>query len=857
MSAKNALSRSERPTDWSELSRLRLFENVPLASVQALLSTCEVREIQTGEIIIHAGRPNHAMYVLLSGRLDIHLDSTKNAPIATVEAGESAGEISVMDEQPASAFVVASEHSRLLVVPRDISWPLIATSHEAARNLLFTLAQRLRTNNWAIRRGEERIRLLLESTSEAIYGVDPDGNCTFANRACLRMLGYEQAAELIGKNMHDLVHRPRLDDVGRPPQHCRICQALQHRKIAHVDGETLWRKDGGSFPAECWSSPIQRDDAAVGAVFTFIDITERNRINAERLKLTSAIEQAADTIIITDRDGIVEYVNPAFEQTTGFTREESLGRKPKFLRSESHDKEFSEQIWNTILKGQVFHDVFVDRKKNGDLYYEEKTITPLTDHNGQITHFIATGKDITERMLAQERLHYLTHHDALTEAPNRSLLMDHLNQALTHARLYDHAVAVLFLDLDRFKVINDTLGHDAGDEMLQAVFQRLRASVRASDTVARLGGDEFAILLTQINQTTEVHIAGEILDVFIHPFQLRDREVFVTASMGISLYPHDGDDAVTLLKHAGIAMQQAKEQGKNAYRFYATDMNARTIERLNLETALRRALERHEFLLYYQPKVDLDSGQIAGLEALIRWQHPELGLVSPAEFVPLLEETGLIVPVGEWVLQSACQQTQTWKQAGIFLPSIAINLSARQFGSSRLLAVIDELCNEVRLDPGVLELEITESVLMKEGDASMKTLQALNAMGIRLAIDDFGTGYSSLGYLKRFPIDTLKIDRAFIKDLATDAQDAAIVSAVITLARGLGVNVVAEGVETYEQLQFLRSQQCNAVQGNIFAEPMPAEKIAALLRSPKPLEPVMPKTARLARRTTRRGPKTQ
>ncbi|MFQ6021845.1 MAG: EAL domain-containing protein [Acidiferrobacterales bacterium] len=843
MSGNTTVDMPERPADWSELSRLRLFENVSLKSVRTLLDACPVREVRADETIIHAGQSNHAMYVLLSGRLHIHLDSVKSTPDAIIEAGESVGELSVLDEEPAAASVVAAEDARLLVVPREIFWPLIEASHGIARNLLFILVQRLRSNNSAIRRGEERVRLLLESTGEAIYGVDSDGICTFANRACLRMLGYKHVHELIGKNMHNLIHRAGPDNKAIDQKNCHLCQGFRENRDTHVDDETLWRKDCASFPAECWSSPIYRDGEVVGSVFTFVDIAERKRAHAERIKLSSAIEQAADSIIITGRNGIIEYVNPAFEQTTGFSREECLGRKPDFLKSGRHDKSFYEQMWKTIFDGQVFRDVFVNRKKTGDLYYEEKTVTPLTDDNGDITHFIATGKDITERILAQERVHYLVHHDALTDVPNRNLLMERLDQAVMHAHYQDHAVAVLFLDLDRFKVINDTLGHDAGDEVLQAVSERLRNCVRANDTVARLGGDEFALLITHIDKTKDIApIARGILNVFSRPFKLSDREVFVTASMGISVYLNDSTDAATLLKHADIAMYQAKDQGKNNYRFYTSDMDARTMERLNLETALRRGLERREFLLHYQPKVNLDSGEIIGMEALIRWQRPELGLVSPLEFVPLLEETGLIVPVGEWVLESACQQAQAWKNAGIFVPNVAINLSARQFGSASLLAAIDQLCNEAELDPELLELEITESVLMTEGDSSMETLQALKGMGIKLAIDDFGTGYSSLAYLKRFPIDTLKIDRAFIKDLPTDVEDAAIVSAVIALAQGLGLNVVAEGVETHEQLQFLRSRQCGAAQGYVFGRPLPAEELTALLRTEKPFELVTSRT---------------
>jgi diguanylate cyclase (GGDEF)-like protein/PAS domain S-box-containing protein len=709
-----------------------------------------------------------------------------------------------------------------------------------ASNLLSILAQRLRDTNLAIRHGEEQVQLLLESTGEAIYGIDRAGNCTFVNPACVRMLGYERSEELIGRNIHLLLHHDPVQHPSGSDGNCRACQELRENHQAQPRDQTLRRKDGTEFLAEYWSAPIRRDGDIIGFVVTFVDTTERRLIETERLKLASAIEQAADVVMITDRDGVIEYVNPAFEQTTGYTRAEALGKSPDLLNSGKHNAAFVKRLWETIGGGHVFHDIFVNRKKNGQIFYEDKTITPLTDQKGKITHFIATGKDITEQMEVQERLRYLSQHDPLTEVPNRNLLMDHLNQALAQARCNDRVVAVLFLDLDRFKLINDTLGHDAGDQVLMAVSRRLRKCVRKTDTVARLGGDEFAIVLSNIGQPHDISaIARGILEVFSHPIELKDREVFVTASMGISVYPYNSEDPPTLLQYAHIAACEAKDNGRNNYRFYTrkTGTNDRSIDRLNLETDLRRALERGEFLLHYQPQVELSSGRIVGLEALIRWQHPDLGLVAPVEFISLLEETGLIVPVGEWVLRSACQQARAWSEAGIHLPRISVNLSARQLDDSGLLAVIDKLRNDMPQESNFLELEITESVIMRHGDVPVDTLQALNAMGVRLTIDDFGTGYSSLAYLKRFPIQTLKIDRSFIKDLTVDTDDAAIVSAVIALARGLGLKVVAEGVETPEQLRFLRAKRCDAIQGYVFSRPQPAEDITALLKEGRPLRP--------------------
>jgi diguanylate cyclase (GGDEF)-like protein/PAS domain S-box-containing protein len=824
-----------------QLSRLRLFEKVELKPLRGLLRECQFTELAVGDTLIEAGKRNDSMYLLLSGRLQLYLDSGKATPVTTIGPGESVGEISIMDQLPASAAVVASKISRLLVIPRETFWRLIARSHGVAANLLAILAQRLRDNNSTIGRGEQQVQLLLESTGEAIYGVDLEGNCTFVNPACLRMLGFEKPQDLVGQNIHVLLHGSGASSKSKTADQCGLCRKLREGETLEIDEQTLYRRDGTNFVAEYWSSAIYRDGDITGYVVTFADVTERKRIEAERLKLSSAIEQTADVIMITDRDGVIEYVNPAFEQTTGYSRSEVIGKTPKLLKSDKHDERFAQRLWETILSGHVFRDVFINCKKDGQIFYEDKTITPLTDRGGEITHFIATGKDITEQMAAQERLRYLAQHDPLTEVPNRNLLMDRLNQALAQARGGDRAAAVLFLDLDRFKLINDTLGHDAGDQVLLAVSQRLRKCVRKSDTVARLGGDEFALVLSNINEPQDIAaIARGILEIFTHPIELKDREVFVTASMGISVYPYNSEDAASLLQQAHIAACQAKEKGRNNFQFFSlkTQTTKRSVDRLNMETDLRRALERGEFLLHYQPQVDLD-GNIVGLEALIRWKHPEHGLVAPVEFISLLEETGLIVPVGEWVLRSACRQARLWNAAGITFPYLSVNLSARQLDDKGLLAIVDKLRRDMPRESMSLELEITESVIMRHGDVPVETLRALHAMGVRLTIDDFGTGYSSLAYLKRFPIQTLKIDRSFIKDLTVDADDDAIVSAVIALARGLGLNVVAEGVETPEQLRFLRSKRCYSVQGYLFSKPLPVDEITGMLQTGKPLTPTV------------------
>lgn len=429
-------------------------------------------------------------------------------------------------------------------------------------------------------------------------------------------------------------------------------------------------------------------------------------------------------------------------------------------------------------------------------------------------------------------LNHLAYHDVLTDLPNRILFEDRLTQALILAERNRQTLGVLFLSLDRFKKVHDTLGHAIGDKLLQKVAERLRSSAHKGETVARFEGDEFALLLTQIGGTEGedvVEVIFQINESLALPFTIDEHELFITVSIGISLYPDDGADASTLLKNADAALYRAREQGGNNYQFYTADLNAKALKRLTLENSLRRALERSEFEIYYQPVLDSNTRKIVGMEALLRWHHPELGLVQPVEFIPLAEDTGMIVPIGEWVLRTACAQSKSWQEAGFAPLSLAVNLSARQFQQQNLLEVVVGILQETGLDSHDLELELTESSIMKNAESAVQTLGALKAMGIKIAIDDFGTGYSSLGYLKRLPIDTLKIDRSFVSDLTTDPDDAALVMAIITLAHNLSLKVIAEGVETEEQLGFLHLLKCDEWQGYLFSKPVPVNAFEELL----------------------------
>jgi diguanylate cyclase (GGDEF)-like protein/PAS domain S-box-containing protein len=561
------------------------------------------------------------------------------------------------------------------------------------------------------------------------------------------------------------------------------------------------------------------------------DVTRRKADEAIMRKLSSAVEQTADSVIVTDAHGVIEYVNSAFESVTGYAREEAVGGKPNMLKSGLQSAAFYQRLWQTILRGEPFQDVFVNRRKDGTLYYEEKSITPLLDDNGRITHFVSTAKDITERMQVKERLNYLAHYDPLTAMPNRSLFMERLGRAIAGAARTASCAGVIYLDLDRFKVVNDTLGHDAGDSLLRLVADRLRACVRETDTVSRLGGDEWAVLIENAAAQELPAIAGKILNALAQPLEVATHEVFPTASIGVSVFPDDGTDGHTLLKHAEVAMYRAKHDGRNSYQFFDRAMTEQAHERLRLESSLRRALERDEFVLHYQPQIDIAGGEVIGVEALLRWQHPKRGLVPPLEFIPLLEDTGLITEVGNWVITTACRQAAAWHASGLHRQPIAVNLSAKQLQRQDIADVVRSSMEQAGLDPssGPLELELTESLLMEDVQTTIAKLQQLNQLGVSLSIDDFGTGYSSLAYLKRFPIRTLKIDRAFVRDIARDPDDEAIVSAVIAMAHNLKLSVIAEGVETEEQLDFLRRHGCDAMQGFLVSEPLPAESLAELL----------------------------
>lgn len=552
-----------------------------------------------------------------------------------------------------------------------------------------------------------------------------------------------------------------------------------------------------------------------------------------RLRLLETVFQRNPAaIMITDRDGRIVAVNPAFVRLTGFCAEEVLGRTPAMLKSGRHEAAFYGEMWRKLLADGEWSGEIWDRRKDGTHYPKWLSISAVrSGEHGPVTHYVATFNDLSLSKVAEERIRALAYHCPLTGLPNRLLLKDRLQHALANARRGRSGLAVLFVDLDHFQYVNDSLGHAVGDQFLTEIAGRLNVCIREIDTVARVGGDEFVIVLENLRDKADVvAIAGKIRAALTRPIQVGARPLHASASLGIALYPEDGEDADTLMRNADTAMYQAKAQGRDTHQFFAPHMNDHVRERLDLENTLRQALERDEFELFYQPIVDLRNDMLVCAEALIRWRRPDIGLVAPDKFIPIAEETGFIVEIGEWVLQRACRDFAAWRAQGVSPPRFSVNVSPRQFRQPGLSARIRAILAAHDVAALELDLEVTEGALMDRPEIAARILGELKAMGVGIVIDDFGTGYSSLAYLKIFPIDKLKIDRSFVRDILTDNSDREITQAVIALSHNLGLYVVAEGVENQAQLDFLRAHACDSVQGYYHARPMPAADYAAFVR---------------------------
>ncbi|MDP1864209.1 MAG: EAL domain-containing protein [Thiobacillus sp.] len=558
---------------------------------------------------------------------------------------------------------------------------------------------------------------------------------------------------------------------------------------------------------------------------------ERSRADASQRQAAAVFESTREGVVITDLQPHIVSVNAAYTSITGYTETEVVGRNPSLLQSGREDLAFYRTMWNSILETGHWQGEIWNRRKSGELFPQLLTVSTVYDGDGLPSNYVGLMTDISQLKDSEARFEHLAHYDSLTKLPNRLLLQSQLKHVLESAERNKRRVAVLYIDLDRFKNINDSLGHPVGDELLEALAQRMQDKLHDEDILGRLGGDEFLLILEDLQRPDEAaDVAMEMIHMLEQSFLLPSgHEVYVGASVGISLFPEDGSTCTELIQHADVALYQAKETGRNTFSFYTPGLTKAVDERLGMEANLRRALAQHEFVVHYQPQADIHSGKMIGCEALVRWNDPVQGLIQPARFIHLAEETGLIVPLGEWVLREACTQARAWIDAGLPSLSLSVNLSARQMQEPDIVTRIAAILKETRLPPEFLKLELTESMIMGHGEEAVALLYTLKALGLRLSIDDFGTGYSSLAYLKRFPIDELKIDQGFVRDIPHDSSDMEIAAAVIGLARGLRLNVVAEGVETEAQRNFLVDQGCHAYQGYLFSRPLPADEYAELL----------------------------
>ncbi len=598
---------------------------------------------------------------------------------------------------------------------------------------------------------------------------------------------------------------------GEDPRH--------ERRFRRSDGSLLWCLVSGSS--------LVPGHPEAGNVWVFADISERKEAE-ERLRLSATvIDHIADGVMVVDTAGTVVAVNPAFTAITGYAADEVVGGPWDVRRSPRHDTAFYEAMAGELAQRDIWRGEFWAMRKSGDTYLEWLTVSIVRDDAGALTHYVGVFSDITRLKESQEQLDFLAHHDPLTRLPNRLLFQDRLLHATGRATREHQELAVMFIDLDRFKNVNDTLGHQVGDQLLEQVAAALGTRLREGDTLARLGGDEFVVLLEHVaGHFGAAQVAQKLVALFEQPFLVSGHELFVTGSIGVSLFPRDTLDPAMLIRNADVAMYQAKARGRNGYQFYAPEMDGEGTLRLRMEALLRRAIERGEIFLHYQPQVEIESRRLIGVEALVRWHNAELGTVSPERFIPMAEDTGFINQLGEWVLFEACRQMVRWEAAGLAVPKMAVNLSVRQVERGAMAAQVTQALAATGLAPGRLQLEVTESIIMNADDAAA-FIGELHGLGVGLAIDDFGTGYSSLAYLKQLPVDVLKIDRSFIKDISTDANDEAIAIAIIQLGKSMNLSVIAEGVENEDQAAFLLRHGCGRAQGYLYGRPVAPDELLA------------------------------
>ena len=673
-------------------------------------------------------------------------------------------------------------------------------------------------------------RALLGAVPDGVIGIEADcpHRVRFLNPGAKRMLGLAEHGA-IGHPLDDVIKLVADEEAEDGMVGISLMARIQCVESGSFQASVQTQAHPKPFPAAFLLSRVHGFDEAGLAVLTMQDITQRRQVE-RKLKLSDTVfENSAEAILICDADGIILNVNPAFTWLTGYRPDEAIGNKPSILKSGRHEESFYQGMWQSLDSLGHWEGELWDRRKDGSVYPKWLTINAVRSGE-HITHFVALFSDITERKENENRIRFLAQHDHLTGLPNRRFLEERAQQLIVSERRRDYGIALMLIDLDRFKNINDTLGHHVGDLLLIEVARRLVETVRVTDTVVRLGGDEFVILLEDMKDHNEVAVvARKVHEALGRPMTIEDRVLHAPPSIGISVYPDDGADIESLMKNADAAMYQVKAAGRNTWLFYTAHMNDESQERLLLENDLRLAISAGQLQLYFQPQFDLGCGEISAWEALIRWDHPVLGRISPERFIPIAEDSGQIQVIGAWVLRTACAEIRRWEDEGMGAFRVSVNLSAREFVQPNLAQTIAMVLEEFNLEPSRLELEITESVLMADSPTITETISRLKALGVTLALDDFGTGYSSLRYLKSFAVDRLKIDRSFIRDLCHSSNDAEIVKAVISLAAALNLGVIAEGVETEAQQTFLTDNGCQHTQGFLLGQPMSSVEVGYFL----------------------------
>lgn len=684
-----------------------------------------------------------------------------------------------------------------------------------------------RDNLNEVKHCSNQLKLLMNAFNTleiAICIMDREGLFVYVNDAYCRIYGYEKD-EFLGQSFHLIIPPDERE------KYWHEHNSFMMEESVYSGERMIKQKNGKNINVSVTVTKIQDEMNNYYQVVTLTDITEKIQAELDVKKFMMAVGQTVDWVVITNKHGVIEYANDSVARITGYSIEEIIGKTPSIWKSYKYNRDFYKNIWDTILSGKPYQNVIINRKKNGELFHLNQSISPLKSEDGEILYFVSTGKDITENVVLEDKLYYLSHYDMITGLPNRTEFSRRITQAITNAELDTRKVAVLIMDINKFIFINETFGTEIGDMVLRNIGNQLSKAVGKKNVVARIGGDEFGIILKDIKSSEDIFVyIDKIYKLIQQPVRVGEQEIVLSMSMGISIYPNDGKDMKQLISKTEIALSQARRSETNKYMFYGEHMNSDAKNFLLMENKLLKAIKNEEFIVFYQPYFNLRTHELEGIEALVRWEDKESGIISPGIFIPILEETGLIKEVGRQIIKIVCRQLRQWLDQGYEVVPVAINLSPVQFRSSTLLKDIMEAVEEYELNPNLIVFEITESTFMQDIAATYEVLREMKNAGFTISIDDFGTGYSSLSYLKKFPVDHLKIDLSFIRDITKDTDDKAIVNAIISMAHHLNLKTIAEGIEEEEQLRELFYLQCDIGQGYYWSRPVPAHKVESFLK---------------------------